>query len=312
MNTLLLSLEVFSCLYAIVCLGISLSFGHYWVSLYSGLCTAGFAMSLFFSWSDSHKTDLPSRILITGASGALGAALAEEYAAPGRHLLLHGRNAEALQQVADTCRAKGALVETHVLDLSSPDSVHVWMTELCTRHVPDLVIANAGRNTNVGEDCAGEPFTEAVALVQVNLLSTMALFDAVLPFYRSQGRGQFAIISSLAAYYGLAMTPTYCATKAALKSYGTSLRAWLHKENIHVSTIFPGYVASRMCSAMPGPKPFLMTPQKAARRIRRGLERNRARISFPFPLNLGVWGLGLLPVCLAMPVARLLGYGRRS
>ena len=53
-----------------------------------------------------------------------------------------------------------------------------------------------------------------------------------------------------------------------------------------------------------------MPPERAARRIRRGLALDRARISFPFPLNLGIWGLSLLPACLAMPIARMFGYDR--
>lgn len=308
-NKILVGLEIFSFCYAGLALILSLNHGLYWVSFYTFLCLSGFAMSLFFSLSDSRKVCIPSRVVITGATGSLGSALALEYAAPGRHLILTGRRADVLAKVAQTCRDRGAMVEEHVLDLENTDAVRNWMRSVCERNIPDLVIANAGRNTDIGANLEGEDFGEARALVQVNLLSGMALFDATLPFFRKQGGGQFAFISSLAGYYGLAMTPTYCATKAALKSYGTSLRAWLLKENIHVNVIFPGYVRSPMCEAMPGPKPFLMEPKKAARRIRKGLERDFARISFPFPLNLGVWGLGLLPLCLAMPIAKVLGYG---
>ena len=308
-NKILVGLEIFSFCYAGLALILSLFHGLYWVSFYAFLCLSGFAMSLFFSFSDRRKVCIPSRVVITGATGSLGSALALEYAAPGRHLILTGRRNDVLAKVAQTCREKGAMVEEHVLDLENTDVVRDWMRGVCEQNIPDLVIANAGRNTDIGPNCEGEDFGAAQALVRVNLLSSMALFDATLPFFRRQGGGQFAFISSLAGYYGLAMTPTYCATKAALKSYGTSLRAWLLKENIHVNVIFPGYVRSPMCEAMPGPKPFLMEPKKAARRIRKGLERDFARISFPFPLNLGVWGLGLLPLCLAMPIAKVLGYG---
>ena len=308
-NKILVGLEIFSFCYACLAFIVSLNHGLYWVSFYTLLCLSGFAMSLFFSFSDSHKVCIPSRVVITGATGSLGSALALEYAAPGRHLILTGRRADVLAKVAQTCRDRGAMVEKHVLDLENTDAVRNWMRSVCERNIPDLVIANAGRNTDIGANLEGEKFGEAQALVRVNLLSGMALFDATLPFFRKQGGGQFAFVSSLAGYYGLAMTPTYCATKAALKSYGTSLRAWLLKENIHVNVIFPGYVRSPMCEAMPGPKPFLMEPKKAARRIRKGLERDFARISFPFPLNLGVWGLGLLPLCFAMPIAKILGYG---
>ena len=308
-NKILVRLEVFSICYACLAFIVSINHGLYWVSFYTFLCLVGFSMSLFFSFSDSRKVCIASRVVITGATGSLGSALAYEYAAPGRHLILTGRRNDVLAKVAQTCRDRGAMVEEHVLNLEDTDTVRQWMQDVCEQNIPDLVIANAGRNTDIGPNLEGEDFREARALVQVNLLSGMALFDATRPFFRKQGGGQFAFISSLAGYYGLAMTPTYCATKAALKSYGTSLRAWLLKENIHVNVIFPGYVRSPMCEAMPGPKPFLMEPAKAARRIRKGLERDFARISFPFPLNLGVWGLGLLPLCLAMPIAKILGYG---
>lgn len=311
-NKILVRLEVFSLAYAGLAFISSLFHGLYWISFYTFLCLSGFAMSLFFSLSDTRKVCIASRVVITGATGSLGSALALEYATPGRHLILTGRRAGVLSDVAHKCREKGAMVEEHILDLEDTDTVQQWMQDVCERTIPDLVIANAGRNTDIGPNLEGEDFREAQALVRVNLLSNMALFDAILPYFRKQGGGQFAIISSLAGYYGLAMTPTYCATKAALKSYGTSLRAWLLEEKIHANVIFPGYVASPMCVAMPGPKPFLMQPKKAARIIRKGLECDQARISFPFPLNLGVWGLGLLPVCCAMPIARLLGYGRKE
>lgn len=312
MNTWLVLLEAASLFYAAAALCISLEKANYWITLYSILAMGGFAMTLFFSWSDHRKKsgNFPRHVCITGASGALGSALALEYAASGVRLTLHGRQANRLEQVAEQCRARGSLVSLKVLDLRQRNAVRQWMEDLCAHDAPDLLIANAGLNTSIGPDGGGEPFEETTALVEVNLLSVMALVDGALPAFRKRGSGQIAIISSLAAYYGLPATPTYCATKAALKQYGMSLRGWLQAEGIRVNVVLPGYVSSPMCEAMPGPKPFLWQPQRAARVIRRGLERNWARVSFPFPLNLGIWGLSVLPACLAIPIAKLLGYGR--
>lgn len=117
------------------------------------------------------------------------------------------------------------------------------------------------------------------------------------------------MISSLAAHFGLPVTPAYCASKAGVKAYGEALRGWLAGEGIRVNVVMPGYVKSPMCDDMPGPKPFLWTPERAARAIRRGLERDQPRISFPFPLNLGTWLLGTLPAGLATRIVRWLGYG---
>ena len=309
-NTVLLSLEILSLCYALAGLAISLEEKNYWVSLYAALAAGGFSMTLFFSWSDSRRSETMRHICITGATGALGSALALEYAAPGIQLTLHGRREEALRRLAEQCKSKGARVSVKKLDLRRRDALRQWTDELCANGLPDLVIANAGRNTNIGPVGKGEPVSEVEALVDVNLLATMALVDGLLPAMRKRGSGQIAIVSSLASYYGLPTTPAYCATKAALRTWGTSLRGWLHSEGIRINVVLPGYVSSPMCDAMPGPKPFLWQPERAAKVIRRGLKRDWARISFPFPLNLGIWGLSVLPACLAMPIARILGYGR--
>ena len=311
-DILLIYLEIFSFTYAVSALAASLAEENYWVALFCALASGGFGMTLFFSWRDARRVrrQTPRHVCITGATGALGGALALEYAAPGVLLTLHGRRADVLEEVAARCRNRGAEVRTKTLDLRRTEDVRQWMQTLCRENPPDLIIANAGRNTSIGPAGRGEPLEEVRALVEVNLLSVMALVDGALPALRWRGSGQLAIVSSLAAYYGLPATPGYCATKAALKIYGDALRGWLAAEGIRVSVILPGYVSSPMCDAMPGPKPFLWAPDRAARAVRRGLARGWARISFPFPLNLGIWGLSVLPACLASPIARWLGYGR--
>ncbi|MBX3671211.1 MAG: SDR family NAD(P)-dependent oxidoreductase [Rhodocyclaceae bacterium] len=245
------------------------------------------------------------RILVTGASGAIGAALAESYAQPGVTLYLHGRDAARLDEVAARCRAKQAAVVTERLDLRDLAGLRRWLDGCGAL---DVVIVNAGMNTHVGPTGAAEPWDEVEALLDVNLKAAMAIVQAVLPAMRVKKCGQIALISSLAGYFGLPVTPAYCASKAGLKAYGEALRGWLAPEGIRINVVMPGYVGSPMCDAMPGPKPFLRTPQQAARTIRRGLARDRARISFPFPLNLGTWFLAVLPAGLSIRVLRLLGY----
>jgi len=248
-------------------------------------------------------------VLITGASGGIGGALAAVYAEAGRTLVLQGRNAPRLAELTALCEARGARVLTQVLDLRDRVALADWLRTLCAQEQLDLVIVNAGLNTHVGPDGAAEGWPEVQDLLEVNVVAAWATVNAVLPAMRLRGQGQIALISSLAAFYGLPVAPSYCASKAAIKVYGEAMRGWLAAEGIRINVVMPGYVESSMCRAMPGPKPFLWSAERAARYIRRGLERNRARISFPFPLNLGTWFLSVLPPTVSERILRLLNYG---
>jgi short-subunit dehydrogenase len=196
-----------------------------------------------------------------------------------------------------------------VLDLRDRVALADWLRKLCAQEQLDLVIVNAGLNTHVGPSGAAEGWPEVQDLLEVNVVAAWATVNAVLPAMRLRGQGQIALISSLAAFYGLPVAPSYCASKAAIKVYGEAMRGWLAAEGIRINVVMPGYVESSMCRAMPGPKPFLWSAERAARYIRRGLERNRARISFPFPLNLGTWFLSVLPPTVSERILRLLNYG---
>ncbi|WP_223871728.1 SDR family NAD(P)-dependent oxidoreductase [Candidatus Dactylopiibacterium carminicum] len=244
-------------------------------------------------------------IWITGASGSIGAALAEAYAGVGVHLVLQGRDEARLSDLMDRCKARGAEVSLWLVDLCDLVAMRRWLAEADT---PDLLIANAGRNTHVGPNGEPEPWSKVEALLDVNLRAVMALVHGVLPGMRKRGSGQIALVSSLAGYFGLPMTPAYSASKAAVKAYGEALRGWLAPEGVRVSVIMPGYVASPMCHAMPGPKPFLWPPERAAQVILRGLARNRARIVFPRLLAWGCWWLAVLPPALSCRILRWLDY----
>ena len=253
----------------------------------------------------------PTSVLITGATGGIGTALAKAYTAPGRHMILQGRDPSRLAALGRHCEAAGARVTTRRVDLGDPVQLQAWLDELAGMPAIDLVILNAGVTGNIGAHGEGEAAPATRTLLDVNLGAPVALVQALLPAMRARGAGQIALISSVSAYFGLPLTPAYCASKAGLKAYGEALRGWLATEGIAVNVVMPGFVASAMSDRFPGPRPFLMSAERAAHHIRRGLARDRARIAFPLPLRFGMWWLAVLPPDLSLAILRRLGFGGR-
>jgi NADP-dependent 3-hydroxy acid dehydrogenase YdfG len=257
----------------------------------------------------SKSSGIPRCVLITGASGGIGSALAREYAQAGSaELLLHGRHESRLAELAEQCTALGARVTVATFDVRDHDALRRWIEKASATHAPDLVIANAGVNINTGEGHHGETWEDMHQLFDVNVKAALATVHAALPAMRARRGGQVALISSLAAWRGLPETPSYSASKAAVKAYGEAMRDALVGTGVKINVVMPGYVESKMCFDMPGPKPFLWKAPKAARVIRLGLRANRARISFPFPLNFGCFLLaGIHPAVSGWILTRL-GY----
>jgi short-subunit dehydrogenase len=251
---------------------------------------------------------LPKTILITGATGAIGSALALAYAAPGCMLVLHGRNAARLREVAQACEARGARTETMALDLQEVNRLIAWLEEVGLRHAVDLAIVNAATIGVLRPDGNGETWQDVQRIADVNVRAALATVTALLPYMMRRGSGQIAVMSSLVAYFGLPVAPAYSASRAAVKIYGEALREPLARRGIRVSVVLPGFVKSDMSDQLPVPKLFMMSAEVAARRIQRGLAKNRARISFPFPLNLACWFLSVLPPALSQRMLALLGF----
>jgi len=248
------------------------------------------------------ETRRPQSILITGGSSGIGAALARCYAAPGVVLALCGRDAARLETVGEGCRRAGAEVRAATRDVRDAAALAQWIAEVDAAAPLDLVIANAGVSAGTGG--VGESEAQARRIFEINVTG---VFNTVLPAVEAmlpRGRGQIAIMASLAAFRGFPGAPAYCASKAAVRVWGEALRGHLHGAGIGVSVICPGYVKSRMTAVNDFPMPLLMDAERAARIIRRDLERNRARIAFPWRLYAAVRLLAALPPGLTDPVLR--------
>ncbi|HKC17724.1 MAG TPA: SDR family NAD(P)-dependent oxidoreductase [Steroidobacteraceae bacterium] len=251
----------------------------------------------------------PLTILITGATGGIGAALARRYARPGRTLILHGRDSGRLGVLARECEASGAHVVSVIFDLRNAAEATRTLRTATSGRAIDLAIVSAGVTHAIGDGEEVESWEVAREVLAVNLDGAIVTIAAVLADMRRRAAGQIAIMSSLSAYYGLPITPTYCASKAALKAYGEALRGWLAPQGIGVSVVLAGFVHTGMMARFPGATPGALTAGQAALRIERGLAANSARIAFPPALAWGAWWLAVLPAALSQRLVRAFGYG---
>jgi short-subunit dehydrogenase len=138
----------------------------------------------------------------------------------------------------------------------------------------------------------------------INLDGVLNTVEPLVGRLMARGRGQIAVVSSLAGFIGLPYSASYNASKAAVRVWGESIRYVLKKSGIGVSVVCPGFVTTRMTAEAPFHMPFLMSTERASAIIRRGLARNKARIAFPLGTKAGVWLGSVLP---GSWTARLLG-----
>jgi len=246
----------------------------------------------------TQKTFFLKTVLITGASSGIGAALALYYAEKGRTLLLTGRNHARLDAVGAACLEKGAQVETATLDVSERQAMQDWIAAMDSKHALDLVIANAGISGGTGSHQGplhGEHPEQVRQIFKINLDGVLNTVEPALPFMLARGRGQIAIMSSLASFGPWPGAPAYGASKGAVRLYGEALRGALMHTGVRINVICPGFVESRITAANDFPMPFFMSADKAARLIAKGLAKNKARIAFPFSSYFLAGFLGVLP-----------------
>jgi short-subunit dehydrogenase len=245
-------------------------------------------------------------IVITGASSGIGQALALKYAAPGVNLGLLGRDAQRLEDVATSCKARGANAARQVLDVTDREGMAAWLTGFDEAYPIDLLIANAGVGGGFADPASEENFEDARAMFAINIDGVCNTIDPILPRMARRGGGQVAMMGSLAGFRGLSGAPGYAASKGFVKLYGEGLRGAFAPHGVKVNVICPGFVESRLTLLNKFPMPFFMHADEAADIIARGLKKNRARIAFPWPMVFGVWFLSVLPAGLSDWIVRRL------
>ncbi|OBK53173.1 SDR family oxidoreductase [Mycobacterium sp. 1081908.1] len=180
-------------------------------------------------------------VLVTGGGSGIGRGLAEAFHRLGNQVVIAGRRREPLQAVA----ADNPGIQTLSLEQGDPADIRRFATELTDRY-PDLnvVVNNAG--VQRVEDLTTTSPSAAELTVAINLLGPIRLTAALLPSLLKKPRAAILNVTSGLAFIPSAVTPTYCATKAALHSYTESLRYQLRGTAVQVIEIIPPHVQTAL------------------------------------------------------------------
>jgi uncharacterized oxidoreductase len=182
-------------------------------------------------------------ILITGGGSGIGRGLAEAFHRLGNQVIVAGRTEESLAQTI----AANPGMKFVLLDVTDAKSIRSLSIDIAKAYPAlNVLINNAGimRPENLLDQPESVPDAERTVIT--NLLGPIRLIAALLPLLQKQPHSTIINVSSGLAFVPLAMTPTYCATKAALHSYTQSLRYQLRHTKIEVMELIPPYVATTL------------------------------------------------------------------
>jgi short-subunit dehydrogenase len=249
-------------------------------------------------------TAIEGRILLTGATGGIGQAIARALATRGADLILSGRRAETLEALAGEVSGQAV-----ACDLAQREDVSRLAGQVGD---VDILVANAAHPASgLLTDLDQERIDR---MLEVNLRAPIALARSLVPAMTSRGRGHLVFISSLAGKAASPSSSIYSATKFGLRGFALGLREDLRSSGVGVSVVFPGFIREAGMFAQAGvdlPRGVgTRTPEQVADAVVRAIEHNRAEVEVaPLGLRLGASLAGLAPE-LASRMSRRLGGGK--
>jgi short-subunit dehydrogenase len=230
--------------------------------------------------------DLRERtVLLTGAAGGIGSALARTFAAAGAHLALVDRDEAGLTELASIL-PRTAKISVHAFDLSDATRLETLVADVLVAHGRiDVLVNNAG--VTVHGTFADHIETDVDRVLDINLRAPIHLTRLVLPHLRKSSGSHLVLLSSLAGGVAFPFQSAYSASKFALRGFGAALRIELASEDIGVTTVMPGTIATRFLANATSHdegtstrlsalmQRFGTRPERVAKAVLRGIRCNR-------------------------------------
>lgn len=215
-------------------------------------------------------------VLLTGASGGLGRAIAAALADRGARLVLSSRKPQELDQLADSLSGTGH--RTVMCDLAEPGAVPGLLS---AAGEIDVLVANAALPASGKLDTFTSEQVERA--LQVNLAAPIQLTRALIPSFTRRGSGHFVYISSISGIAATARASLYAATKFGIRGFALCLRDDLRPAGIGVSVVSPGAISGAGMFADSGASaPAIIgtgKPGQVAAAVVHAIERNRSEVT---------------------------------
>jgi decaprenylphospho-beta-D-erythro-pentofuranosid-2-ulose 2-reductase len=209
-------------------------------------------------------------VLVLGATSDIGMAIAKKFAAAGYNIQLAARKHELLGPLKSDIEIRYKVAcSLHAFDALKYDTHATFFDDL----KPDVTITIFG--TMYEEEDAFNDWALAEAMINTNYTGAVSILNIAAKFYIAQQKGAIIGISSVAGDRGRASKLIYGSSKAAFTAYLAGLRNKCFKDNVHVMTVKPGFVYTRMTENMPLPKLLTSTPEEVANIVYNGFTKKK-------------------------------------
>jgi uncharacterized protein len=233
-------------------------------------------------------------IVITGASGGIGAEIAKLCGASGANLILLARSIEKLKQLQTELQQRHQVrVDVYQLDVSDTDKVREVFSEIIAKidHI-DILVNNAG--FGVFREAHEATMDEIKGMFEVNVVGLMACTSMVLPKMRERRFGHIINIASQAGKIATPKSSVYSATKHAVLGYTNSLRMELSDYNVRVTSVNPGPIATNFFNIadekgtyVKNVQKFMLQPEYVAGKVVDSMLTKTREINLPRWMNMG-------------------------
>lgn len=229
------------------------------------------------------------KVFITGGTTGIGWSLAKEYLNSGHSVAICGRD---LGRIETGALEKYPKLKAYKVDVTNREEIIDAINSFSEGQL-DLMIASAGRS--VGSKTKSPDFEASRDVININVLGVLNTFEGALKNMLPNKKGHIAAIASVAGMVGLPGASSYSASKAAVLKLCESYSIDLKSSNIDVTCIAPGFVDTPLTQKNDHDMMWLMSSEKAARKIKNALDRKKVLFVFPWQMKTLMFILERLP-----------------